>query len=73
MMLVGQGFTADRVVGAYDSLYYGKTVDLDTAELSDSGANMSSDTVGATLLRLAGVDSEEFLPGVARMDGIVEE
>lgn len=73
MMLVGPGFTADRVIGGYDTLYYGKTVDLGSGELDESGANLSSDVMGATLLRLAGVDSEEFLPGVARLDGVVED
>ncbi len=73
MMLVGHGFTGDRVVGAYDTLYYGRTVDLASGELSETGATLSSDVMGATLLRLAGVDSEAFLPGVARLDGVVEE
>lgn len=73
MMLVGPGFTGSRVVGAYDSLYYGKTVDLSSGELSETGANLSSDVMGATLLSIAGVDSEEFLPGVARLDGVVTE
>lgn len=73
MMLVGPGFTGDRVVGAYDTLYYGKTLDLSSGELSEDGGNLSSDVMGATLLQLAGVDSEEFLPGVSRLDGVLTD
>ncbi len=71
MMLVGPGFTADRVVGAYDSLYYGYPLDLATAEIDEAGANLSSDVVGATLLALAGVESETYLPGVAQLTGVL--
>lgn len=73
MMLVGPGFTGDRVVGAYDTLYYGKTLDLSSGELSEDGGNLSSDVMGATLLQLAGVGSEEFLPGVSRLDGVLTD
>ncbi len=70
MMIVGGGVTGDRVVGSYDKLYYGHTLDLASGDLDEaSGQALSSDVVGATLLAVAGVDSEQFLPGVARLDG----
>ncbi len=71
MMVVGPGVTGDRVIGGYDAMYYGRTLDLATGELDDAGDNLSADVMGATLLGLAGVDSEEFLPGVARLDGVL--
>jgi uncharacterized protein (DUF1501 family) len=73
MMLVGPGLAGDRVIGGYDTLYYGQPVDLQSGDVDESGDALSHDTVGATLLALAGVDSEEFLPGVARLDGALSE
>ncbi len=71
-MLVGAGVTGNRVVGAYDALYYGKKLDLASAEVDDdAGQSLSSDVLGATLLALADVDSEDYLPGVARVDGLL--
>lgn len=71
-MLVGPGITGNRVVGAYDALYYGKKLDLASGEVDDDGGqSLSSDVLGATMLSLADVDSGDYLPGVARADGLV--
>jgi uncharacterized protein (DUF1501 family) len=67
MMVVGGGLQS-RVVGAYDAYYYGENVDPSTADVSQtSGQPLSADVVGATLLGVAGVDSEDHLPGVASL------
>ncbi len=72
VLMVGSGFTGGRVVGGLDDFYYGRSVDVATAEIDDrAGQSLSSDVVGATLLALAGVDNEEHLPGVARLDGVL--
>jgi hypothetical protein len=39
-------------------------VDLLSGETTESGVSLLPDHIGATLLTLAGVDSEELLPGV---------
>jgi uncharacterized protein (DUF1501 family) len=67
LMIVGEGI-GNRVVGGYDALYYGATIEPTSGEVSDSGQPLAADMVGATLLRLADVDSEEHLPGVAAFD-----
>ncbi len=73
VMVSGPGITGDRVVGDFDEYFYGKTLDLETGELDEAGANLACDTLGATLLTLAGEDSEQFLPGVAPAPGILSD
>lgn len=70
-MLIGPGFTGDRVVGAYDSFFYGERLDPASAELYNKGRDLSCDMFGATLLRLAGVDHQDWLPGVEALEGVI--
>ena len=71
MMMVGPGLTGGRVVGGFDDYYYGRTIDPATGELDDDGQEMGAVNVGATLLKLCGVNPEEVHPGVATIDGIL--
>ena len=59
-------------MGAFDSYYYGKRLDLATGDVDGDGWDLGSDVMGATLLRLAGLDSESFLPGVGVLEGILK-
>lgn len=70
-MLVGAGLAGDRVVGELDELYYGRPVDLGSGEVSETGETLTPATLGATLLRLGGVDPEESLPGVDPLEAIL--
>ena len=56
MLVSGPGITGDRVIGGFDELQYGLAVDLESGELSQGGATLGVDNVGATLLELAGID-----------------
>jgi len=71
MMLLGPGITSNRVVGGFNSYYYGDLIDPSTAEPDPNGISLSASTVGATLLNLADIDHEEFMPGVASVPGIL--
>lgn len=57
-MIVGPGFTTDRVIGSWDENFFGVDVDLSTGETSSSGTLIGSETLGATLLARADVDPE---------------
>ena len=72
VMITGPGVTGGRVVGGFDELFYGKTVDPDTAELDESGIDVTASSVGATLLNLADIDHEDYLPGVEALPGVLE-
>jgi uncharacterized protein (DUF1501 family) len=71
MMLVGPGLTGGRVVGGFDSLYYGNLVDPSTAEIAKKGVDLTYAGVGATLLTMADIDSQEWVPGVANYPGLL--
>ncbi len=70
-MLVGDGITGDRVVGGYDSLYYGSGVEPSSGEVRDDAQLVSAEAVGATLLALADVDPAEHVPGVEPLVGVL--
>lgn len=61
MMLVGGGISGDRVVGAFDDAGEGLPLDLDSAEVHESGTPLTSAHIGATLLALGDVDPAEYL------------
>ena len=69
-MLIGPGVTGGRVVGGFDGLFYGKTVDPDSAETGGSTV-LSAETLGATLLALADEDPAEHLPGIDPLWGVL--
>jgi uncharacterized protein (DUF1501 family) len=68
-LVVGPGVDGGRVIGGYDTWFYGKKIDPVTGEPDEAGRDLSSDAFGATLLTLAGIDSEEHLPGVTPITG----
>jgi len=70
-MVTGPGITGDRVVGGFDESYYGLTIDPDSGETEEEATNLSSDVVGATLLTLADIDSEEFASGISPITGVL--
>lgn len=58
-LYIGPAVTGDRVVGGFDEGQYGRTVDLQTGEMSEQGNLLRIDTIGATLLRMADIDPAE--------------
>ena len=71
MMMLGPGITANRVVGGFNSYYDGDLLDPSTAELDPNGVSLSASSIGATLLNLADIDHEEFMPGVVSIPGLL--
>lgn len=55
-MIVGPGFTTDRVIGGYDDGYYGQNIDPNSATLDENGRILSAEALGATLLAAADID-----------------
>ena len=71
-MVVGPNIVGNRVYGAFDYYGYGKTLDFETGDVDeDAGRNIAVDSVGATLLQLEGVDSEETMPGVKAISALL--
>ena len=72
-MLVGPGITGGRVVGGYDEVFASQPVDLATGELHGKGTQLNTALLGATLLKLAGMDPAELLPTDPPIDGILTD
>jgi uncharacterized protein (DUF1501 family) len=72
-LLVGPGLAGGRVIGAFDELFYGAPVDLDTGEVDEAmGATLSCDVLGGTLLTLAGLDPELIQSGTQVLSAALE-
>jgi len=70
-LVVGPGLTGGRVIGGYDSFYYGRPIDPMSGEMTESGVLLTSEVVGATLLASADIDPEEHAPGVATVEAVL--
>ena len=73
VLMTGPRITGNRVVGAFDNYYYGKTVDRATGELSDKGHDLNVEELGATLLLAAGIDPNDHLTGVQGFSGVIAD
>ena len=71
VLMMGSGLAGDRVVGDFDSNFYGKLVDPATADVVEEGPSLSSESLGATLLAMADIDPEDYVSGVSPLDGIL--
>lgn len=71
-LLVGPRLLGSRVVGGYDSNYYGKLIDTASAEVSETGSVLSPESLGATLLAMADIDPTPYVSGVDPIAGILE-
>jgi uncharacterized protein (DUF1501 family) len=70
-MIVGPRLVGSRVVGAFDDSYYGRPVDMASGEVDESGAVLSAESIGATLLAMADIDPEPYVSGVDPIAGIL--
>ena len=73
VLMTGPRITSNRVVGDYDSLYYGKKIDRETGELYEGGHDLNVEELGATLMLAAGIDPNDHLTGVQGISGIIED
>lgn len=71
VMVVGDGLTTGRVVGALDPLFYGRPVDPATGEVRDDAQLLSIEAIGATLLALADIDPGAHITGVDPILGVL--
>ena len=55
-MLIGAGIRGGQVIGANDSYYLGRPIDLTSGDFDDAGTGLLPDHLGATLYALADVD-----------------
>jgi uncharacterized protein (DUF1501 family) len=71
MLLIGDGLSADRVVGGFDDLYGGIGVDAASGEADADKRGIAAADVGATLLALGGVDPGEGIAGAEVLSGLL--
>lgn len=70
-MLLGSGFTGNRMVGAYDEVLMGRAIDFSSGELSDKGTVMTATAVGATLLAMADIDPGDWSLDAGAIEGVL--
>jgi len=72
-LLLGAGVRGDQVIGAYDDNFFGRMVELESGEVSDSGLTLSSGHLGATLIALAGLDPDELAGGLSPIKAAISD
>ncbi len=72
-LVMGAGVRGGQTIGGYDNAAAGEPVDLESGASHTSGEFLVPAHLGATLYRLAELDSEEFLPGVSPIHAILED
>jgi len=70
-MILGPGFTGDRVVGGWDERYYGNEIDPTTAEIVAKGDLLTVEGLGGALLTLADIDPYEHISGAEPLLGVL--
>ncbi|MCB9778972.1 MAG: DUF1501 domain-containing protein [Alphaproteobacteria bacterium] len=69
MMLLGPGLAHGRVIGGYDDVFGGATVDLASGGSGDT--LISAEAVGAALLQLADIDPAEWVSGTGPLTAVL--
>jgi hypothetical protein len=71
MLLLGSGVRGNAVVGETDEGFLANPVDFATGRASAGGDVIGTEHVGTALLKLGGLDPEDYLPGVRPLDAIL--
>jgi hypothetical protein len=70
-MVAGSGVHGNRLVGKTDAGLAAMPIDFATGLQSDSGTMLGCESLGTALLKIGGLDPENFLPGIQPLDAIV--
>ncbi|HMV67674.1 MAG TPA: DUF1501 domain-containing protein, partial [Myxococcota bacterium] len=70
MLIAGAGATGAEI-GGWDDHYFGRRIDPASGEPWADGDVLDMDMVGATLVAMAGVDPERWLPGQAAIGALL--
>jgi uncharacterized protein (DUF1501 family) len=70
-LVIGNGITGGRTVGAFDDHYVGVGIDPISAELDPARPGIDAGALGATLLALADVDPAEHLINPEILSGVL--
>ncbi len=70
-MALGSGIRGNQVIGASDDGLIAMNIDLATGQTSDTGTSFGTEHIGTALLKLGGVDPENWLPGVPAVDALI--
>lgn len=71
MLVAGSGVRGNSVIGATNDRFISLPTDFQTGEPSSSGDVMGTEHVGCTLIKLAGLNPDRWLPGVATVPALL--
>jgi hypothetical protein len=70
-LVVGSGVHGGRNLGVTDEDLVAQPIDMTTGQASASGDMLGCEHLGTALLKLGGLDPENFLPGVQSLDALL--
>jgi hypothetical protein len=73
-LLIGAGLQGGQTIGGYDAYCGGRPVDPVSGQVDEThGVMLLPNNVGSTLLRLAGLDDQEFRPGFSALESALAD
>ena len=72
-LVAGAGVHGNRVLGRTDAGLQGLDIDFATGAESSSGTRLGCENVGTALLKLGGLDPEQYLPGIQPLEGLIRQ
>jgi uncharacterized protein (DUF1501 family) len=72
-MIIGAGVRGGQTIGGYDEFCTGQPVELNSGEIREDGVLLLPNHLGSTLLRIAGLDDQEFQPGFGAIEAILSD
>jgi hypothetical protein len=73
VFVAGAGVNGNRMLGKTDDGLIAEPIDLATGEPSAGGTMLGCEHVGLALLKLGGLDPEQFLPGVETLEALIRQ
>ena len=70
-LVAGAGVNGNRLIGGTDDALIGLDIDYTTGLVQSGGTPLGCENVGTALLKLGGLDPEQFLPGIQPLDALL--
>jgi hypothetical protein len=70
-LIIGSGVRGGHSVGATDDALIGLPVDFRTGQADNNGTLLGTEHLGTAILKLGGLDPEQYLPGIEPFEAIL--
>ena len=69
--MAGSGINGDTMIGATDDDLIALNIDFATGQPDDNGDSLGCENLGLALLKLGGLDPQNFLPDIQVLEALI--